>query len=92
LVLEKTRLGPYFELVLSNQDVRSPKPDPEIYAAAIRRLELTAAECLVVEDNVYGVQAAEAAGATVLVAHSPDDVNYDAIADRIGRLREGKPA
>lgn len=89
LVLEKTRLAGYVEAVVSNQDVRAPKPDPEIYLAAAERLGVAPTECLAVEDNAYGVKAAEAAGAAVLVVRSPADVTYDALAARLGRPPKG---
>ncbi len=52
--------------VLTNEDVRNPKPDPEIYQKAIRALQHFPSECLVIEDNDYGIEAATRAGAEVL--------------------------
>jgi hypothetical protein len=48
--------------VVTREEVRAPKPDPEIYVVLAARLALPAAECLVVEDSVPGVRAALAAG------------------------------
>ncbi len=79
VVLEKTRLIPYLEFWLSNEDVQQPKPHPEIYLKAMAKLGLQPRECLVVEDNINGIKAAEASGAQVMVVETIDDVHLDAI-------------
>jgi len=55
-----------FDTVVCGEDVVRKKPDPEIFLLAAKRLNLPAAECLVVEDAVSGVAAAKAAGAKCL--------------------------
>jgi HAD superfamily hydrolase (TIGR01509 family) len=82
-MLSRSNLLPYFDEVLSNEDVDIGKPDPAIYAAAMSRLSVTSAETLIVEDNEHGVAAARASGAHVMVVDSPDAVALDAIRDHI---------
>lgn len=53
-------------VMISAEDVTQGKPDPEGYLEAARRLGVTAAECLVVEDAPAGLEAGLAAGAQVL--------------------------
>jgi len=60
----RTDLTRHFELILAREDYRSSKPDPEPYATAVERLQLSAAECLVIEDSEPGLSAAKAAGLT----------------------------
>ena len=72
LMLNKTNLRSYFQLILSNEDIQKPKPDKEIYDIAYGWFLLNYGivyrnEFLDIEDNSDGVQAAKAAG--VLVAH-----------------------
>lgn len=55
-----------FDTVVCGEDVVRKKPDPEIFLLAAKRLNLPAAQCLVVEDAVSGVAAAKAAGAKCL--------------------------
>jgi HAD superfamily hydrolase (TIGR01509 family) len=55
-------LLPYFELVLAREDYAFSKPDPEPYLLALRRLGVSADECLVIEDSERGLAAARAAG------------------------------
>lgn len=74
LMMEKSNLRGYLDVLVSNQDVANPKPHPEMYLAAAAKLGVTPAECLVVEDNPHGVKAAEAAGCPVLVVQGVDEV------------------
>lgn len=61
-VLERAGLRPYFPIVVTGQQVRHPKPHPEIYRRAAELLETDAANCIVFEDSSSGVEAARAAG------------------------------
>lgn len=83
LMMRKTDLHPYLDLVLSNEDVAKAKPDPEIYLTAIKRFQLSSAECLIVEDNPHGLEAARKSGCHVLQVENVDEVNFDNISRRI---------
>ena len=52
-------------LLVTSEDVRAGKPDPEGYLLAARELGADPGRCLVVEDAEAGVRAGRAAGATV---------------------------
>lgn len=82
-MMEKSNLLTYLDFFLSNQDVKKGKPDPEIYTTAINRLGLSPHECLVVEDNPNGIQAAKSAGAFVMEVSTVYDVNYENIKRKI---------
>ncbi len=51
-----------FDVVLTGDDVTHKKPNPEIYTTAAERLGADPSDCVVVEDAVNGVMAANAAG------------------------------
>ena len=70
-VLRALDLKRSLDLVLTREDVQNPKPDPEIYLLAARRLEVSPVECLVVEDSPNGVRAAVAAGMNVIAFATP---------------------
>jgi HAD superfamily hydrolase (TIGR01509 family) len=89
LMLRKAELLDYFDFCLSNQDVKKPKPDPEMYQAAIRRLQLKPSECLVVEDNPHGIRAARDAGAHLLEVSDVGEANYSNIVRRIAEIEAG---
>jgi beta-phosphoglucomutase len=88
LMMLRSNLHEYFDVILSTNDVVNPKPHPEIYLTAQKRLDVVPGRCLVVEDNPNGVAAATASGAHVLVVKNPDDVSYKNILNKIKSLRE----
>ncbi|MBI4318307.1 MAG: HAD family phosphatase [Chloroflexi bacterium] len=61
LILEALGKRNLFEAIVSAEDVRAGKPDPEIFLVAAERLGLHAETCVVIEDAIAGVQAAKAA-------------------------------
>jgi len=62
VILNGTNLKQYFETVLSAEEVKNGKPAPDIFLEAARRIDVSPAECVVVEDSRYGIMAAKAAG------------------------------
>jgi HAD superfamily hydrolase (TIGR01509 family) len=69
-------LEPFFgDRLTTYEDVKNPKPAPDVYQLAARRAGFKPAHCLVVEDSVTGATAALAAGCKVIgftgVAHEP---------------------
>jgi beta-phosphoglucomutase len=65
LFLERSRCRECFSVVLTGEDVQSPKPSPEVYERAVSLMGLLPAQTLVVEDAIWGVQAARGAGCRV---------------------------
>jgi HAD superfamily hydrolase (TIGR01509 family) len=61
-VLELKDLKKYFPVRVSSQDVSRPKPAPDIFLRAAMLLNIEPEHCCVIEDSVFGVQAANAAG------------------------------
>ena len=55
-------IAPLFETAVDAADFEHPKPSPEVFQIALRRLGLTADVCWIVEDAVNGIVAAKAAG------------------------------
>lgn len=77
LMLQASNQLKWLDLLISNQQVREPKPSPEGYRLAMKLLNLQPDECLIVEDSPHGIAAAKASGATVLEVEGPDDVVWD---------------
>ena len=61
-MLEGVGLRRHFEVVVTSEDVRLGKPDPEVYVLAAGRLGAAPRDCVVFEDSVVGIQAARRAG------------------------------
>ena len=60
-ILDLLHLLPYFDAMTSGDEC-PPKPDPDVFLAAARKLGVAPENCLVVEDSLVGVRAAAAAG------------------------------
>ena len=60
-ILEKVDLLPYFDSIVDGNSVTKAKPDPEVFLIAANNLAVAANSCVVFEDAVAGIQAANAA-------------------------------
>lgn len=58
-----------FSLILTREDVQQIKPDPEVYLAALQHFQLSADQCLIIEDSLVGVAAAKHAGVDVVAIY-----------------------
>lgn len=86
-VLRVTALAEFFDVVKTGDDVSRYKPDPEIFLAAARDLDLPPERCLVVEDAHAGILAGKAAGMRVLAVENDYTLpEQAALADR--RVRD----
>jgi len=52
----------HFDVIVTKDDVLKTKPSPEIFLLAAQRLSVSVNECLVLEDSLNGLIAADAAG------------------------------
>jgi beta-phosphoglucomutase len=63
-ILEKVGLLPYFDAIVDGNNVTKAKPDPEVFLLAAKNLDVNPKDCVVFEDAVAGIQAANAAQMT----------------------------
>lgn len=66
-----------FEQLVSGTEVENPKPSPDIFLEAAKRLGVKPCECLVIEDSKNGVLAAKNAGMACLGFINPNSGNQD---------------
>jgi HAD superfamily hydrolase (TIGR01509 family) len=62
LVLQEFELSKYFKIIISADDIRHSKPNPEPYLITCEQLQLRPQECVVIEDSPSGVISAKTAG------------------------------
>jgi HAD superfamily hydrolase (TIGR01509 family) len=74
---------PYLDWLISNEDVRHPKPSSEMYFQCLQRANVTSSETLIVEDSPVGKKAALGTGARLLPVLSPDDLSLAKVLDII---------
>lgn len=61
-ILEKVNLLSYFDTVVDGNKVTRAKPDPEVFLIAARDINVAPEQCVVFEDAVAGIEAANRAG------------------------------
>ena len=79
IIHQSTGLLSYFESVVDNSDFEQSKPHPEPYLMGLKRLSLTADDCIVVEDSARGMTSAIRAGLRCVVVPNAltKDVDFD---------------
>lgn len=70
----------FFDVIISNEDVKNQKPHPQIYLKAMVEAGVKPTETLIVEDSKHGRESATLSGAFVCGVDDPLDVTYDKIA------------
>ena len=93
LILQTGGMRTDFEHITSAEDTRNGKPDPEGYRHALqalnRKAPVLASECLVIEDTLFGIQAAHAAGVRCLAVSTTFPADQLADADATASTLKG---
>ena len=74
-VLDGLHIRPYFDAIVSANDVKVSKPDPETFINAALALGVKPEDCVVFEDVPKGVESAQRAGMTCFVLTTTHNVN-----------------
>lgn len=70
-VLKKYHLRPYFKKILSGENFKKGKPHPDIYLKSAQLLKTKPTHCLVIEDSISGIEAANRAGMKCIALKQP---------------------
>ncbi len=74
LLLNLAKISPHLDLIITGDEIKHPKPHPETFVLASKRLGINPTSCVVVEDASVGIQAAKKGGMrTIGIASSQDD-------------------
>lgn len=76
-VVKTLELNNFFDLLISGESVKNPKPAPDIFQKAAEGLDLTPAECLVIEDSHNGILAAVRASMASAAFLNPHSAGQD---------------
>lgn len=63
-ILEKAKIIAFFDAVVDGNDVSNAKPDPEVFLQGAKKVNFPPEKCIVFEDSVAGIQAANTGGMT----------------------------
>lgn len=84
-ILDKLHIADEFDALVTGDDVRNGKPDPEVFLQAASRLAVAPDCCVVIEDSIHGVEAARRAGMACLAITTthPGPALYEAHATHV---------
>jgi HAD superfamily hydrolase (TIGR01509 family) len=78
-----------FDVLVAGDEVSRPKPHPDPYLEAARRLDVEAARCVAIEDSRTGLSSAVAAGTVAIavphavsIPESPEHITWPSLAGR----------
>jgi len=84
--LNRHQITKFFDVVVTGDEVEHGKPAPDIYLAAAKKLNVSTADCLVIEDALSGIAAAKAAKMRVVAIPDRrfvDPAEYERQADYV---------
>jgi len=84
----------YIDFMYSNQDVKNPKPNSEMYLKCMIKAEVNPNQTVIVEDSHIGRKGALSSGAYLCAVEDSNDVSYDKIKkviDDANKKEETKP-
>ena len=70
-IMSRAALDDYFSLIYAREDAKEMKPSPEIYLRVMNELRAVPSECLVFEDSLVGIEAAQNAGMDSVAIYDP---------------------
>lgn len=86
-ILNKFSIEPYFQEIVTSDDVQKAKPDPEIVFNACERLGVDPKTVILLGDTQSDVKAGQAAGCIVVGLKIPADVTIQNLSDLPGLLQ-----
>ena len=84
-IKSKAKLDDYFTAIYSKGSVKELKPNPEVYFKIIDELRVKKEDCIIIEDSLIGVEAANNAGIDVAVIY---DKYSDCDREKINELSQ----
>jgi len=95
LILEQAKLRDFFEVIVSAEQVKKGKPNPEGFLLVLQKLNqgreecIRANQCIAIEDSHWGLKAAKAAEMHTVAVTNSYDANELSMAEKIvARLSE----
>jgi HAD superfamily hydrolase (TIGR01509 family) len=88
--LERGRFGAAFRVSIAAEEVPAPKPAPDIYLEACRRLQVEPARALAFEDSLTGLRSARAAGLKVVAIPTLTAPDFAAADLVVGSLADAR--
>jgi beta-phosphoglucomutase len=81
LILESIKIFDMLDCVVTNEDVKKPKPDPEGYNFIVDKFGCNPEDVLIIEDSPKGKEAAYSSGCNVIEVENSKVVNIKLLAN-----------
>lgn len=75
--LKMTDLYKFFDVIVTGDEIKNGKPDPEIYLKTLEKLGESADNCFAFEDSEYGIKSATSAGIKTYYIKDINDISDD---------------
>jgi len=83
-VLETFGINKFFKAIVSGDEVKSGKPEPDVFLYSSKLLGIQPEMCVVIEDSYNGIKAAKAAGMKCIAYKNPNSGKQDlSLADMV---------
>ena len=77
LMLSTSGVIDLLDMIITNQDVKNPKPDPEGYLKILSHFNILPSDTIIVEDSPKGIEAAILSGCQVIGVLNSDQVTLE---------------
>jgi|LDZU01.1.fsa_nt_gi putative hydrolase of the HAD superfamily len=75
-LIDRLQIGHFFRSILTSEDVRNPKPDPELLNLTVQRMALETGEVIAFDDSNIGLKAARSAGIFCVVVPNQLTIHF----------------
>ena len=88
ILLSKLNIKDMFEIVISREDVKKLKPDPEAYNKALSILNISCDNCIAIEDSERGIKASKGANIKTIQVNDfiKNKTNNIEISEKLSRI------
>lgn len=77
IILKSLNVSDLFNVIVTGDQIKNGKPDPETYLAVSKQLGTAPDRCVVFEDAQSGIQSAKAAGAWCVAVKNEEAISQD---------------
>lgn len=88
IILKNKKIYDLVDLIISNEDIKFPKPNPQMYLKCMFEFGVSPKETVIVEDSYIGRTAAFNSGAILCPVKNSKDVTLDLLKNYLGEVQE----
>ena len=86
-LINEFKMNDVFDLILTSEDVKKKKPNPEVYLKVLEKLNVSKKDCLIIEDSLEGVKVANNAEIEVLNVVDKNMIKTQSTIDKLSTYK-----